>query len=82
MRNYDEMCTGGWLDQEAGKNSHYFYNFRVVPTMLQIEARHRETVVPLMFVADDTRLTNYSDDKKASPLYITIGNIPAPEKTK
>jgi len=50
--------------------------------MLQIEARHRETVVPLMFVADDTRLTNYSDDKKASPLYITIGNIPAPEKTK
>jgi hypothetical protein len=50
--------------------------------MQQSEARPGETVVPLMFFTDDTHLTNFSGDKKASPLYMTTGNIPISERTK
>ncbi|QRV72348.1 plasma membrane ATPase 4 [Ceratobasidium sp. AG-Ba] len=34
------------------------------------------TVVPVIISSDETRLTNFSGDKKAHPVYITIGNIP------
>jgi hypothetical protein len=53
-----------------------------VLTMQQTEARPGKTMVPLMFFTDDTHLTNFSGDKTASPLYMTIGNIPISEQTK
>ena len=33
------------------------------------------TVIPLLFSSDKTHLTNYSRDKAAWPLYMTLGNI-------
>ena len=33
------------------------------------------TIVPLIFSSDGTHLTTYSGDKKAWPVYMTIGNI-------
>ena len=33
------------------------------------------TVVPLLFASDKTHLTNFSGDKAAWPLYMTLGNI-------
>lgn len=34
------------------------------------------TIIPLIFSTDKTTLTQFSGDKKAYPLYVTIGNIP------
>jgi hypothetical protein len=34
-------------------------------------------VVPLVFMSDATHLTNFAGDKKAWPVYMTIGNLPA-----
>ncbi|QRW13195.1 C2H2 zinc finger [Ceratobasidium sp. AG-Ba] len=34
------------------------------------------TVVPIIISSDETRLTTFSGDKKAHPVYVTIGNIP------
>ncbi|QRV80973.1 plasma membrane ATPase 4 [Ceratobasidium sp. AG-Ba] len=34
------------------------------------------TVIPVIISSDETRLTNFSGDKKAHPVYMTIGNIP------
>src|ERR1700760_1548476 len=33
------------------------------------------TVVPIIGLSDQTQLTNFSGDKKAWPVYLTIGNI-------
>src|SRR6201994_2773444 len=33
------------------------------------------TVVPVIGLSDQTQLTNFSGDKKAWPVYVTIGNI-------
>jgi len=33
------------------------------------------TVVPIIGLSDQTQLTNFSGDKKAWPVYVTIGNI-------
>jgi hypothetical protein len=33
------------------------------------------TVVPMMFASDKTHLTNFSGDKSAWPIYMTVGNI-------
>jgi len=35
------------------------------------------TVVPILGMSDQTNLTNCSADKKAWPVYITIGNLPS-----
>ena len=35
----------------------------------------RSTVVPIIRLSDQTQLTNFSGDKKAWPVYLTIGNI-------
>ena len=32
-------------------------------------------MVPIIGLSDQTQLTNYSGDKKACPVYVTIGNI-------
>jgi len=34
-------------------------------------------VVPIIGMSDQTNLTNFSCDKKAWPVYITIGNLPS-----
>ena len=34
-------------------------------------------VVPIIEMSDQTNLTNFSGDKKAWPVYITIGNLPS-----
>ncbi|QRV74378.1 C2H2 zinc finger [Ceratobasidium sp. AG-Ba] len=34
------------------------------------------TVITIIISSDETRLTNFSGDKKAHPVYITIGNLP------
>jgi len=36
-----------------------------------------DTVVPIIFMSEATRLTNFSGDKKAWPVYMTIGNLSA-----
>jgi len=35
------------------------------------------TVIPIIGMSDQTNLTNLSGDKKAWPVYITIGNLPS-----
>ncbi|QRW13649.1 plasma membrane ATPase 4 [Ceratobasidium sp. AG-Ba] len=34
------------------------------------------TIIPVIISSDETKLTNFSGDKKAHPVYITIGNVP------
>ncbi|QRV83755.1 plasma membrane ATPase 4 [Ceratobasidium sp. AG-Ba] len=34
------------------------------------------TIIPVIISSDETKLTNFSGDKKAHPVYITIGNLP------
>ncbi|QRV81454.1 plasma membrane ATPase 4 [Ceratobasidium sp. AG-Ba] len=34
------------------------------------------TIIPVIISSDKTKLTNFSGDKKAHPVYITIGNLP------
>ena len=41
----------------------------------QIEIADGGTIVPLLFASDKTHLTNFSGDKFAWPLYMSIGNI-------
>lgn len=36
------------------------------------------TIVPIICGSDATQLTNFSGDKKAWPVYLTIGNLPGP----
>ena len=36
------------------------------------------TVVPIIGLSDQTQVTNFSGDKKAWPVYVTIGNIFSP----
>src|SRR5437879_9362484 len=35
------------------------------------------TIVPIIGMSDQTHLSNFSGDKKAWPIYITLGNLPA-----
>ncbi|KAF3936016.1 hypothetical protein ABW19_dt0202204 [Dactylella cylindrospora] len=35
------------------------------------------TLIPLIFASDTTHLTGYSGDKKAWPVYMTVGNLPS-----
>ncbi|KAG8696265.1 hypothetical protein FRC08_007275 [Ceratobasidium sp. 394] len=34
------------------------------------------TVIPIIISSDETKLTSFSGDKKAHPVYLTIGNLP------
>ncbi|QRV77053.1 hypothetical protein RhiJN_05068 [Ceratobasidium sp. AG-Ba] len=34
------------------------------------------TIIPVIISSDETKLTNFAGDKKAHPVYITIGNLP------
>jgi len=38
------------------------------------------TVVPIIGLSDQTQLTNFSGDKKAWPVYVTISNILSPTR--
>ncbi|RPB06760.1 hypothetical protein P167DRAFT_496965, partial [Morchella conica CCBAS932] len=40
------------------------------------------TVVPIICASDGTHLTNFSGDKKAWPIYLTIGNIKSSVRSK
>ncbi|QRV85180.1 hypothetical protein RhiJN_13198 [Ceratobasidium sp. AG-Ba] len=47
--------------------------------MWEIQAEIQDeygTVIPIIISSDETKLTNFSGDKKAHPVYLTIGNIP------
>src|SRR6267143_1765911 len=39
-------------------------------------------IVPIICASDSTQLTNFSGDKKAWPIYITIGNIKSSTRNK
>ena len=41
-----------------------------------------DTLVPLIFMSDATHLTNFCGDKKAWPIYMTIGNLSAKARMK
>jgi hypothetical protein len=43
--------------------------------VLQSSLDDGDTVVPMIFLSDTTHLTNFSGDKKAWPVYMTIGNL-------
>ena len=40
------------------------------------------TLVPIIGMSDQTHLTNFSGDKKAWPVYITIGNLPSTRRNR
>jgi len=44
-------------------------------TVVQSSLDDGDTVVPMIFLSDATHLTNFSGDKKAWPVYMTIGNL-------
>ena len=39
-------------------------------------------LVPIIGMSDQTHLTNFSGDKKAWPVYITIGNLPSSRRNR
>jgi len=47
------------------------YGFLII---VQSSLEDGDTVVPMIFLSDGTYLTNFSGDKKAWPVYMTIGN--------
>lgn len=44
---------------------------------VQVLSPDGSTIIPLIFSTDKTQLTNFSGDKAAYPVYVTIGNIPS-----
>jgi len=44
-------------------------------TIVQSTLEDGDTVVPMIFFYDATQRTNFSGDKKAWPVYMTIGNL-------
>ncbi|KAF8246435.1 hypothetical protein K440DRAFT_510652, partial [Wilcoxina mikolae CBS 423.85] len=41
-----------------------------------------DTLVPMIFMSDGTHLMNFCGDKKAWPIYMTIGNLSAAARMK
>ncbi|THH17858.1 hypothetical protein EUX98_g9049 [Antrodiella citrinella] len=60
-RIHDEMWTGNWWWKTQ--------------TKLQQEGSSGATVAPLIIASDETRLSQFGGNKKAWPVYLTIGNI-------
>jgi len=48
-----------------------------VLTAIQTLLDDGDTVIPIIIMSDATQLTNFSGDKKAWPVYMTIGNLSA-----
>ncbi|QRW10106.1 plasma membrane ATPase 4 [Ceratobasidium sp. AG-Ba] len=47
--------------------------------MWEIQAEIQDeygTIIPIIISSDETKLTTFSGDKKAHPVYLTIGNLP------
>ncbi|KAI0055813.1 hypothetical protein BV25DRAFT_1921497 [Artomyces pyxidatus] len=62
VRVYNEIWTGKW-----------WYS---VQSSLEAQGHKGATVAPVMIATDKTQLTQYSGNKAAYPVYLTLGNIP------
>ena len=75
-RIFDEMWTGDWW-----WNLQVSYQISIKfkkPCNLQEHFEVGATIIPAILVSDKTHLSNFTGDKSAWPIYLTIGNI---EKT-
>ncbi|KAG8724983.1 hypothetical protein FRC09_011011 [Ceratobasidium sp. 395] len=57
----DEINTADWMWE--------------VQAEIEVNDEHG-TVIPIIISSDETKLTSFSGDKKAHPVYLTIGNLP------
>jgi len=75
-RIYDEMHTGDWW-----WDTQVLRHIQVPRPQLTVRVKSSlpvgDTVVPIIFMSDATHLTNFCGDKKAWPVYMTIGNLSA-----
>lgn len=74
QRMYNEIHTGEWWWETQVSS---FPTFYVLRSSLQEKSPTGATIIPLLISSDETQLTNFSGDKKAWPIYLTIGNIDA-----
>lgn len=73
-RKFDELHTGDWW----WKTQVSLGDRRIIVlTALKDSIPVGGTVMPIIIYSDATHLTNFSGDKKAWPIYMTIGNIHA-----
>lgn len=80
-RQYGELHTADWW-----WDTQVCTNFSIWPgrklTRLQETLPEGATIVPIICASDTTHLTNFSGDKKAWPIYLTIGNIKSTTRNK
>ena len=49
---------------------------------LQLQKPISSTIIPVLGSSDQTHLTNYSGDKKAGPVFLSLGNVRSSERLK
>src|SRR5205085_5238838 len=81
-RQYGKLHTADWWwDTQVCINSGTLLRVLTL-TMVQKTLPEGATIVPIICASDTTHLTNFSGDKKAWPIYITIGNIKSTTRNK
>jgi hypothetical protein len=77
-RMYSEMHTADWWWDTQVRDSRFYHVLNLTSHILndfQKTLPEGATLVPIIGMSDQTHLTNFSGDKKAWPVYLTIGNI-------
>lgn len=78
-RIYTEMWTGRWWHVQQVYPSILFNLRSLHSNCLQSHVNNIKpgaTIVPVVIATDKTQLTQFSGNKAAYPVYLTIGNIP------
>jgi hypothetical protein len=74
LRVYSEIMTGDWAWETQVR---FFITLNMNPLMCS-QANlpdHGRTLLPVLLGSDKTHLTVFAGDKKAWPLYLSLGNI-------
>ncbi|EIW86022.1 hypothetical protein CONPUDRAFT_45251 [Coniophora puteana RWD-64-598 SS2] len=76
VRRYDEMWTGDWWWETQVRRVPPLYDFEL-NELLAFQGRLPEgaVVAPVILASDKTALSQFSGNKTAWPVYMTLGNI-------
>lgn len=74
---FDEMSTGEWWwETQVGYHQHSTKSCQLSSIMYsQGKLPIGSTIAPLIISSDKTHLTQFRGDKKAWPVYLTVGNL-------
>ncbi|KAG8939336.1 hypothetical protein FRC03_006360 [Tulasnella sp. 419] len=75
VRFYDEMWTAAWW-WDVQVRGFKPMNDAMLRYITQDKLKEGATVIPVILSSDKTKLSVFSGDKVAWPVYLTIGNVP------